>query len=174
MPTQKKVTIAGKQYDFDKLDDVVALQAILVPPNFPLAKREGVRLFLSLQNMLAIEFKRHFAHNFSKIVATAMAQQEDKEEPSVALGFSVDLNMTALTVAALGKTKMSFSRKFSTEGKPKTHDIAQGDFLDDDMNVVLDVAALDREMAPEPKPEKPKKEPKPAKSKVVKMPKPGK
>lgn len=174
MPTQKKVTVNGRPYDIDKLDDVAALQSILVPEGFPLAKREGVRLFLSLQNMAAVEMKRHLAHNFKMIVKTALDQQSDKEEPVVSVGFAFEINLSALTVAALGKTKMSFSRKYSTEGKPKTQDLAQGDFFDEDLSVVLNTVSLDAEMAPEPKAEKPKKEPKVKKSKVEKMPKPAK
>lgn len=168
MATQKKVTVNGRPYDMDKLEDVASLQALLVPANFGAPKKDGVRLFLSLQNMTAVEWKRHLAHNFSKILATAQDQRDDNEPAVVSVAFSCEINLTALTVAAIGKPQMSFSRKFKTQGKPKTHDINQGEFLDDDLTVVLDVGALDKEMAPEPKVEKPRKELKVKKTKVAK------
>ncbi len=146
------ITVAGKAVDMDKLEDVAQLQATLLPPEWPIAKRDGVRLFLNIQEMAAQEFKRHLAHNFKTIVEVALDQQADNEGAEVPVSFSFEINLTALTVAALGKTKMSFSRKFSTEGKPKTHDINQGDFYED-LSQVLDTAALDAEMAPEPEAE---------------------
>lgn len=168
--SSKKVTVGGKSVDLDKLDEVTALQATLVPDNWPIAKREGVKLFLTLQEMAALEFKRHLAFNFKSVLKTAMEQKAAGEEPTVAVSFSVDFNFTAPSVAGFGKTKMSFSQKFSTEGKPKTHDINQGEFLDNDLNVVLDTKSLAKEMAPAPKVEKPKKEAKVKVTKVAKFP----
>lgn len=151
MASKTKVTVGGKAVDMDKLDDVALLQATLLPDNWPIAKRDGVRLFLNLQEMLAHELKRHLAHNFKGMVKQALEQQVDNDGAEIPVGFSFELNFSALTVAALGKTKMSFSRKFSTEGKPKTHDINQGDFLDD-LGAALDTESLDSEMAPPPEP----------------------
>jgi hypothetical protein len=153
----QKVVVGGKTFDFDKLEDAAQLQAILLPDNWPVAKREGVRLFLNLKEMVTHEFQRHFAHNFAKVVKTAIEQQAEGEDATVAVGFAFEVNLSALTVAALGKTKMSFSHKFSTEGKPKSHDINQSDFYAD-LGEALDTAALDEEMKPEEKPEKPAKE----------------
>ena len=160
--TTSKVTFCGKTYDLDKLEEAAQIQALLVPDNYPGSKREGVRLYLSLQNMIVTQFRRHFTHNFPKIVKTAVEEKADGDgEPIVAVAFGFDLNFTAPTVAAHGKVKMSFSRKYSTESKPATHDVNQGEFLDADLSVVLDTTSLDREMEPEAKPEKvakPKKE----------------
>jgi len=160
---QPKIVVAGKSYDFDKLEDVAQLQAILLPDNWPIAKRDGVRLFLNLKEMATQEFQRHFAHNFSKVVKTALEQSKEGEDAVVNLGFSFEVNLSALTVAALGKTKMSFAHKYSTEGKPKSHDINQGDFYAD-MGAALDTAALDAEMQPEEKPEEEKSDKKDEKS----------
>jgi hypothetical protein len=152
MATKTTITVAGKSVDMDKLEEVAQLQAIILPDSWPISKRDGVRLFLNLQEMVAHELKRHLAHNFSKIVKTAMEQQAENEGAEVSVGFAFTINLSALTVAALGKTKMSFSHKFSTEGKAKAHDISQGDFLDN-MENALDTGSLDAETAPEKKEE---------------------
>lgn len=148
-----KVVVGGKAVDLDKLDEVTAIQAQLLPPNWPVAKRDGVRLFLSLQEMAALEFKRHLAHNFKQILKTAFEQQADGEGARVPVSFSIELDFTAPNVAAFAKTKMSFSHKFSTEGKPKTHDIAQGDFYGD-LSSTLD-GSLAAEQLPDPEPKAP-------------------
>lgn len=149
-----KVMVAGKPVDLDKLEEVTALQSQLLPANWPVNKRDGVRLFLSLQEMAALEFKRHLAHNFKQILKTAFEQQADGEGARVSVGFSIELDFTAPSVAAFAKTKMSFSHKFSTEGKPKTHDINQGEFLDSSLSVVLD-GSLSKELEPDPVPDEP-------------------
>lgn len=160
MATKSKVIIGGKPVDLDKLEELAQVQAQLVPDNWPMSKREGVRLFLSLQDMAALEFRRHLAHNFKTIVKTALEEKEDGNAPRVAVAFTVEVDLTAPNVAALAKIKMSFSRKFTTEGKPKTHDINQGDFLDEGLNVVLNQQSLADEMKPEPEAPKPEKAPK--------------
>jgi hypothetical protein len=180
MAAQKsKVIIGGKPVDLDRVEELAQVQAQLVPENWKGSKREGVRLFLALQDMAALEFRRHFAHNFKTIVKTALEEKDDNNAPRVAVAFNIEVDLTAPNVAALAKIKMSYSRKFSTEGKPKTHDINQGDFLDEGLNVVLNQQSLSDEMAPAPEPEKPKKEAKADvkkagdKGKVVQLPKPG-
>jgi hypothetical protein len=159
MATKKptlKITVGGKSVDMDKLEEVAQLQATLLPDNWPIAKRDGVRLFLNTKEMLVQEFERHIAYNYKKIVGVALAQQASGDGAEVGVSFGFELNFSALTVAALGKTKMAFSQKFSSEGKPKTHDINQGDFFSD-MGAALDTDSLAAEMAPEPEePEEPK------------------
>jgi hypothetical protein len=167
MSNKHTVTIGGKTYDPSKLDEAAAIQATLVPDNWPLAKRDAVKLFLAFQNDLAREFKRHLAFGFKNIVKTAL---EEKEEPGgvpvVGVSFTFDMNMSSLQVAAIGKTKLSFKRNFVSEGKPSARDVNQPEFLDDDdMSVVLNTEALAAEMAPPPdapegekrKPGRPKK-----------------
>lgn len=158
MPKNIKVVIGGKSYDFDKIEEAAQLQAILLPANWPIAKRDGVRLFLNQRDMLTHEFQRHFASNYKKLVRAALEQQEDGEGASIAVSFAFDVNFSALTVAAIDKTKMGGSQKFGTTGKAKSHDIAQGDFYAD-ISESLDTAKLAAESAPEDKPkvEKPKK-----------------
>lgn len=158
MPKAIKVVLNGKTYDYDKLEDVAQLQSILLPPDWPIAKRDGVRLFLNLREMLTHEFQRHFAANFKKVVRSALEQKDDGEDPIVALAFGFDVNLSALTLASIGKTKFGGSQKFSTTGSAKSHDINQGDFLAD-LSETLDTAKLEAEGAPpvEEKKDKPKK-----------------
>ncbi len=136
-----KVTVAGKPVDLDKLDEVAQVQAILLPENWPIAKRDGVRLFLNIQDMAAHELKRHLAHNWKKIVRAALEQQADGDGAEITVNFSIPMNFSALTVAALGETKMSGSQKFGSKGKAKTHDLNQGDFLES-LEEILDTESL--------------------------------
>lgn len=139
--TKMTVTVGGKTVDMDRLEELAQLQATLLPDNWPIAKRDGVRLFLNLQDMAAHEFKRHLAANFKKIVRAALEQQADGEGAEITVGFKLPMNFSALTVAALGETAMSGSQKFGTKGKAKTHDLNQGDFLED-LDEVLDTESL--------------------------------
>ena len=157
MAKSTSVTIGGKSYDANKLEDAPAIQATLIPPNFPGTKRDGVKLYLALQAKLKRQFARHLAYNFSQIMRTAL---EEKEEPGgvaiVPVSFGFEINLTAISVAAIGKTKMRFSRKYTSEGKPEAEDINQMKFLDDDDELALDVKAFEKEQEEEP--EKPEKE----------------
>lgn len=176
-----KVTIKGREYDLDDLQDLAAIQATLVPDNWPLAKREAVKLFLAHRAELAAQFDRHFAYHFKNIVKTAIEDGQDEGgKPVVAVAFACELNFSALQVAAIGKTKMSFKRNFSSEGKPVARDINQLEFNDEgaSIGVALDVKSFEKEMeppAPAPKEDKPKRGPgRPKKDKgdgkVVAMP----
>lgn len=167
MPKNIKVVIGGKSYDFDKIEEAAQLQSILLPVNWPIAKRDGVRLFLNQRDMLTHEFQRHFAANYKKMVRAALEQQEDGEGASIPVSFAFEVNFSALTVAAIGKTKMGGAQKFGTTGKPKSHDIAQGDFYAD-ISDSLDTAKLEAESEPEEKPEKEKPEKKTSRKKPEK------
>lgn len=141
MAKKNQVIVGGKPVDMDKLEELAQLQATLLPDNWPIAKRDGVRLFLNLQDMAAHEFKRHLAANFKKIVRAALEQQADGEGAEITVSFKLPMNFSALTVAALGETAMSGSQKFGTKGKAKTHDLNQGDFLEN-LDEVLDTESL--------------------------------
>lgn len=167
MAKKNKVTIRGKTYDLDDAADVVSIQNALVPDNWPIKKADCVRLFLSLQNMLALQLKRHLAANFKRIIKTALEEAEDNNgaaREAVSFGFEIDV--TAPQVAAITKLKMSYSAKYSTEGKPQTHDLNQGEFLDDDMSVVFDVKSVETEKSDAAEEEK-KKEAADKKSAIV-------
>jgi len=159
----KKLTIRGKTYDMDDLQDSVAIQNVLVPDNWPLKKAAGVSLFLSLQNMLALELKRHLAANFKRITRNAFEEAESDGGKAVqGVSFSFEIDMTAPQVAAITKIKLGGSAKFGTTGKPRTHDLTQGEFLADDLSVVLDVKGFREEQATPPdEPEAPPSEPAP-------------
>ena len=150
----KKITIRGRQYDLNEIADLASIQNVLVAENWPLTKAEGVNLFLSLQNMLALQLKRHLAANFRTLMKTALEEGEEnggKAQVSAAFAFTLDL--TAPTIATISAHKLGFSVKHETKGKPQTYDLAQGEFLDDDMQVVMDVKGFEKENAAPPEPE---------------------
>ena len=162
------VTIGGKSYDFEKLEEAVAIQATLVPETWPLAKREGVKLFLALRQILRLEFERHLAYNFKDLLKTALEERElPGGDPVVPVAFAFKINLSALTVAAINETKMSFSRRFASTGKPQARDLNQFELFDegDTLGTALDVQSFADEQKPEqeetPKPgeEKPKRGP---------------
>lgn len=136
------VTFEGKEFDANKLEDVLVLQRRLVPDNWPIAKREGVKLFLAHRGELAHELGRHLTKNFSSILKTALDEKEDGGTPEVAISFGFTLNFSALQVAARGKSKFSFKRNFSSVGKPVAQDLNQMDLFKDDLSASLDTDAL--------------------------------
>lgn len=150
---KQKVTIRGRTYDLNDIGDLASVQAVLVSENWPSKKSEGVMLFNSLQNMLSLQLKRHLAANFKTIMKTAVEEGEDAGKAQVSLAFNFTLDLTAPTVATIAAHKLSFSVKHETKGKPQTHDINQGEFIDDDMNVVLDIKGFAEENAAPPEPE---------------------
>jgi len=145
MAKQNKVTIRGKTYDLDDAADIVSIQNALVPPNWPLKRPDAVRLFVSLQNMAALQFKRHFAANFKGLLKAALEEGEDSGSAKIAANFGFEIDVTAPQVAALTKLGLKYSVKHGTTGKPQTHDLTQGEFLDDDGSVVVSDADLDKE-----------------------------
>ena len=150
------ITIRGKSYNMDDLQDAVSIQKALVPDNWPLEKSAGVKLFLSLQNMLALQLKRHLAANFKRILRNAFEEAEDEGgKAAQAVSFTFEIDVTAPQVAAITKLKMAGSSKFLTTGKPVTHDLTQGEFLDENLGVVLDVKGFAEEQATPPEEEKP-------------------
>lgn len=152
MSTKNTVKIGDREYDLSEVADVAQLQAQLVPDNWPGNKADCVRLFLQTSELLAFQFKRHLAHNWLKLCKTAQEAHEDGDPAKVKAGFSFELDQSAPLVAAITKCKMSFSATHTTESKPITKDITQGEFLADDMSVILDTKALDREMEAAEKP----------------------
>lgn len=147
---KNKVTIRGRTYDLNDVGDLASIQAVLVSDNWPTKRADGVKLFLSLQNMLSLQLKRHLAANFKTIMKNALEEGAEggTAEMSVNFGFTVDL--TAPTVATISAHKLSFSVKHETKGKPQTYDLTQGEFIDDDMNVVLDVKGFEKENSAPP------------------------
>jgi hypothetical protein len=152
MSKKNQVTIRGKTYDLDDAADLVSIQNALVPDNWPIKKADAVRLFLSLQNMLALQLKRHLAANFKGLIKAAIEEGEEAGAAKIGASFAFEIDVTAPQVAALTKLKLSFSVKHGTEGKPQTHDLTQGEFLDDDLSVVFDVKSLEKEKDEKPAP----------------------
>lgn len=152
------VTINGKPYDYEKIEDVAAIQHTLLPDNWKGAKRDGVRLYLAQREELRKQFDRALTYLYKNIVKTAI---EDGEEPGgvpiVAISFTSELNFTSLQVAALGKSKMSFKKNFACTSSPVAKDVNQMEFADDgdSLSTALDVESLEKEMAPPPPKPKP-------------------
>lgn len=136
------VVIDGKPYSTTNIEDLAVLQRRLVPDNWPLTKREGVRLFLAHRAELSNELGRHLTKNWETIVKTAIDEKDDGNAAEVAVSFTFTLNFSALQVAARGKSKLAFKRNFSSTGKPVAHDLNQLEFLKDDLSASLDTDAL--------------------------------
>lgn len=153
---QQKVFIGGKLVDLTDLQEAVLMQDKLVPDNWPIDKAEGVRLFVSTQNMLASEFKRHLAHHFKKICKRTQEELADGSPARLKISFSFEIDQSAPTVAAIGETSMSFSSKESSKGKPKTFDINQGEFFNEDLELAsIEEESAEHEQAPTPEPDAP-------------------
>lgn len=150
-----KVTIRGRTYNLDDVDDLASIQAVLVSDNWPGKRSEGVRLFLSLQNMLSLQLKRHLAANFKSIMKAAFEEAEGDGKAAVAIAYNFTIDMTAPTVATIAAHKIGYSIKHGTTGKPMTHDLNQGEFLDNDMSVVFDVNGFAKENSAPPAEEPP-------------------
>jgi hypothetical protein len=146
MSTKNTVKVGDREYDLSEVSEVAQLQAQLVPDNWPGNKSDCVRLFLQTADMLGLQFKRHLAHNWLKLCKTAQEAKEEGEAAKVGMSFVFELDQSAPLVAAITKCKSRFSATHTTESKPVTKDITQGEFLADDMSVILDTKSLDREM----------------------------
>lgn len=177
MATKTKVTIGGKAVDLEDVGDLAKVQATLVPANWPTTKRDCVRLFLTVQEMLKLQLARHLAFNWKNICKVTQEEAADGNPAKCKLTFSFELDQSAPSVAAIAGLGLSYSVKFGTKGKPQTCDINQADLFDgDDVGTALNVESLEAENAPpveepkEDKPKKPKKGKKGDADKVVAMP----
>lgn len=141
----KKVTIRGKVYNLDDTADLVSIQNALVPDNWHGKKADAVRLFISLQNMLGLQLKRHLAANFNGLMKAAIEEGEDSGAAKIGAAFRFEIDFTVAQVAAITKLGLGYSVKHGTEGKPQTHDLTQGEFLADDMSVVFDTHSIEKE-----------------------------
>ena len=143
----KKFTIRGRTYDLNDASDLVSIQNALVPDNWPGNKPDCVRLFIAIQEMLALQLRRHLAVNFKAISKAAQEDAAEGNPAKIGVSFVFELDQTSPMVAAITKLKMSFSVKHSTEGKPQTYDLTQGELPleTDDMSEVFDTRSLARE-----------------------------
>lgn len=150
-----KIHIRGRTYNLDDLSDLTSIQAVLVPDNWPTKKSEGVKHFISLRNMLCMQLSRHLAANFKIIAKTALEEGENGDPAQVNVGFGFTVDFTAPTVATISAHKLGFSMKHETKGKPVTHDVNQGEFLDVNMDVILDTKEFAKENDADDKPADP-------------------
>ena len=150
------IMVAGQTYDLEQVPDLAKVKSQLVPKNWPTSAAECVRLFISTQEMLAHQLKRHLAYNWRKICEIAAAEGEDGNPQRIKIAFAFELDQSAPSVAAIAAHSLSFAVTHKTKGKPQTHDINQGDFLED-LGEAFDTEAFGKEIAgdPEPTPEEP-------------------
>lgn len=150
--SSKKFTIRGRTYNLEDAADLVSIQNVLAPENWPGKKGDAVRLFLALQEMLALQVRRHFAANFKTLAKTALEEGAEGGSARIGATFAFEVDFTSPLVAALTKIKMNFSVKHGTEGKPQTHDLTQGELpLDgDDMTAVFETKKLTEEKKDDP------------------------
>lgn len=142
--SKRTVTIRGRTYNMDDAADLVSVQSVLIPDEWPGKRGDGVRLFNALQEMLALQLRRHFAANFKQLARAAIDEGSDGGAAKIGATFAFEVDFTSPMVAALTKLKMSFSVRHGTEGKPQTYDLTQGELPleGDDMSVVFDVKSL--------------------------------
>lgn len=142
--SKRTVTIRGRTYNMDDAADLVSVQSVLIPDEWPGKRGDGVRLFNALQEMLALQLRRHFAANFKQLARAAIDEGADGGAAKIGATFAFEVDFTSPMVAALTKLKMSFSVRHGTEGKPQTYDLTQGELPleGDDMSVVFDVKSL--------------------------------
>jgi hypothetical protein len=146
--TTNKVTIAGKAYNLDEIADLAKIKVQLVPEDWPGSASSCVRVFISLQEMLSFQLKRHLAYNWKKICHTAHEEANDGNPARVKLSFTFEVDQSAPTVAAIAAHALSFGVQHKTKGKPMTHDTAQGDFFED-FGDALDTEAFGKEISGE-------------------------
>ncbi len=144
-----KIQIKGKTYDLEDPNDLAKVQALLVPANWPGSKKDGVRLFQTVSTMLTAQLLRHLAFNWKQITKIAQEEASEGNRAAVPIAFGFEIDQTAPSVAAIAGIKMSYSAKFSTKGKPQTHDLNQGDLFESSGPI-----NLDDEQEPEPEEEK--------------------
>lgn len=164
-----KIQIKGKTYDLEDPSDLAKVQALLVPPNWPVQKKDCVRAFQAVASMLCADLVRALAFNWKNITKIAQEEAAEGGKATVSCGFSFEVDQTAPTVAAIAGQKLSFSAKFSTKMKPRVLDLNQPELfekLSEDGGEPMD---LDDLTAPpeEKKPDEPKDK---GDGKVVKLP----
>ena len=148
------IMVAGQTYDLEQVPDLAKVKSQLVPKNWPTSAAECVRLFISTQEMLAHQLKRHLAFNWKKICEIAAAEGEDGNPQRIKIAFAFELDQSAPSVAAIAAHSLSFAVTHKTKGKPQTHDINQGDFLEE-LSEVLDTEAFGEELSSKTEPTEP-------------------
>ena len=123
-----KIKIGGREFDLNNPDDAIAVQANLVPANWPTSQAENVRLFIATKEVLCFQLARHLAASWMKICKQTQEEVSEGNAGRIKIGFSFELDQSAPTVCALAKHSLSFSATTKTEGKAQTYDINQVDF----------------------------------------------
>lgn len=137
-----QVVLEGRTYKLDDLPDAVALQAVLVPDNWPGEKSDCVRGMLSVQSMASLALKKHLAHNWHKITKTIQENKKDGEPASLTVTFKLVIDQSVTTVAAIKETSLRYSATYSTTTRGQTHDLSQPELFDEDMSAAIDPNAI--------------------------------
>lgn len=125
-----KITIKGKTYDLEDPSDLAKVQALLVPANWPVSKKDCVRSFQATAAMLCSDLLRSLAFNWKNITKIAQEEAAEGGKATVACSFGFEIDQTAPTVAAIGGQKLGYSAKFSTKMKPRVVDLNQTELFD--------------------------------------------
>ncbi|MGB8296387.1 MAG: hypothetical protein WCG85_13250 [Polyangia bacterium] len=123
-----KITIGGREFDLSQAEDAIAVEANLVPANWPTSPAECVRLFTATTEMLTYQLKRHLGANWQKICKQTQEELADGNPGRIQIGFAFELDQSAPTVAAIAEHSLGFSVAHKTKGKPQSYDINQGTF----------------------------------------------
>lgn len=125
-----KITIKGKTYDLEDPSDLAKVQALLVPVNWPAAKKDCVRAFQATAAMLSADLVRSLAFNWKNITKIAAEEAAEGGKAAVACSFSFEIDQSAPTVAAIGGQRLGYSAKFSTKMKPRIVDLNQAELFE--------------------------------------------
>lgn len=125
-----KITIKGKTYDLEDPSDLAKVQAILVPTNWPTAKKDCIRAFQATAAMLCADLVRSLAFNWKNLSKIAAEEAAEGGKASVACAFGFEIDQTAPTVAAIGSQKLGYSAKFATKMKARVVDLNQTELFD--------------------------------------------
>lgn len=147
-----KITIKGKTYDLEDPSDLAKVQAILVPTNWPTAKKDCIRAFQATAAMLCADLVRSLAFNWKNLSKIAGEEAAEGGKATVSCAFGFEIDQTAPTVAAIGGQKLSYSAKFSTKMKPRLVDLNQTELFDKltEGDEALDLDSLNEPAEPPP------------------------
>ena len=126
-----RVVLGSREYNLGDPEDALLASKILVPPNWPTAASDCVAVFVATVEMLQVQLKRHLAKNWPKICKQAQENLVEEEDGTVSLSFKFSLDQSAPNTATVGENSLSYSVSHKTTGRPVSHDIAQGDWIED-------------------------------------------
>ena len=147
-----RVVLGSREYNLGDPEDLRLASKILTPPNWPTAASDCVAVFAATVEMLQVQLKRHLAKNWPKICKQAQENLVEEEDGTVKVSFGFELDQSVPNIATIGTNSLSFSLSHNTTGSPVSHDIAQGDWIED-LASETEIGAEDPPPPPETSPE---------------------